>query len=286
MVLDGRLRESREGSASAARSIKRNRMKTRVTPLFVGDFLGQPGMPLVDGQRIVVIAYLVEHAGTTVLFDTGIAPHLPRDDELAYRFERRPVTAALDAAGVPLDRVDVVVNSHLHADHAGANDAFRGRPIFVQRAELEAAVEPGFTEPSAADVSDGNLNVIDGVAELGPGLRILPTPGHTPGHQSLVVTADEGSIVLLGQAFRTASEYSLALRARERRLAGNDAPAYPEWVDEVAALDPWRVLLAHDYASWRRGETASFGQERGSRLTAGGRPEPATRPRARSGQCG
>jgi N-acyl homoserine lactone hydrolase len=229
---------------------------TRVVPLFVGDFLGQPGMPLLDGQRIVVIAYVVERAGITLLFDTGIAPHLAPEDEAAYRFARRPVVAALEAVGIMPSRIDVIVNCHLHADHAGGNDTFPGRPIWIQRADLEAAKEPGFTEPGAADLADGTFNVVDGPAEIAEGLAILPTPGHTPGHQSLVVAGDEGPIVLLGQAFRMASEYGLALRARERRLAGAPAPPYPSWVDDVAALNPRSVRLAHDYASWRRGETS------------------------------
>lgn len=228
-----------------------------ITPLFLGDFLGQPNEPLLDGQRIVVVAYLVRHPEATILFDTGIAPELDPEDERVFRFERRPVGDALASIGVVTEAVDAVVNCHLHADHSGGNNIFRGRPIWVQQVELEVARQPGFTDVTSADLEHGFLHVITGAAELVPGVRILPTTGHTPGHQSLVVDGESGPTVLLGQAFRTASELAVALRARERRLAGREAGNYPSWVDDVAELEPSRILLAHDYASWQRSERAS-----------------------------
>jgi glyoxylase-like metal-dependent hydrolase (beta-lactamase superfamily II) len=250
----GRLWQPRQGEATAA---KRNRrMKTStISPLFLGDFLGQADEPMLEGQRIVVVAFLIRHPEATILFDTGIAPELGPEDESLFRFERRPIDAALASIGVGVDEIDAVVNCHLHADHAGGNSIFRGKPIWVQKSELEAAWQPGFTDVGSADLEEGSLQVISGAAELLPGVDILPTTGHTPGHQSLVVGAASGPTVLLGQAFRTASEFGLALRARERRLAGEDARAYPAWVDDVAELGAARVLLAHDYASWQRLES-------------------------------
>jgi N-acyl homoserine lactone hydrolase len=232
-------------------------MKTTITPVFLGDFLSQPEQPLLEGQRIVVVAYVVRHPDATILFDTGIAPKLSPDDEALFRFERMPVDEALALTGVRTDEVDAVVNCHLHPDHAGGNNIFRGKPIWVQKAELDAARAPGFADLATADLDAGSLRLIAGAAELVPGVRILPTAGHTPGHQSLVVDGEDGPTVLLGQAVRLASEFGLAVRARERRLAGLEGPSYPSWVDEVLELEPARILLAHDYASWQRMDRAS-----------------------------
>ncbi len=88
------------------------------------------------------------------------------------------------------------------------------------------------------------------------GLDQVPTPGHTPGHQSLLVHTRQGRVVLAGQSFQTASDYARVRLAHELRHAGHDVPPdadTPPWMDLVEAFDPWRVLFAHDVASWERG---------------------------------
>ena len=119
--------------------------------------------------------------------------------------------------------VDVVANCHLHADHGGGNAAFPGTPIYVQRLELEAAGEPDYTNPAGThDFPGARLEVLDGEAEPLPGIRLLPTPGHSPGHQSLAVAIDGGWLLLAGQVFTTASEFGFALFSD--RLARSGKP--------------------------------------------------------------
>ena len=113
---------------------------------------------------------------------------------------------------------------------------------------------PDYAEPTALDLDDGSYEVIDGVHEVVPGIRSLPTPGHTPGHQAVVVDTAEGPTVLAGQGYRQVSEYAMALRAVELEDAGEvDHPPYEPWVRDVRDLDPFRVLFAHDLAIWQRG---------------------------------
>jgi glyoxylase-like metal-dependent hydrolase (beta-lactamase superfamily II) len=221
--------------------------------LSMGDFLAPPPLPMA-GQRIVVTAWVARTPDAVVLIDTGIAPGLPDEDEALYRFHRRPIEDALAEAGLAPGDVDVVLNCHLHADHAGGNRTFRGTPILVRAAELEVAREPDYSVPSALDLDEGSYRVIDGVHEVVPGIRSLHTPGHTPGHQAVVIDTPEGPMVLAGQGYRQVSEYAMALRAIELEDAGEtDHPPYEPWVREIRDLDPFRVLFAHDLAIWQRG---------------------------------
>ena len=225
----------------------------RLRRMFMGDFLAPEPLPMA-GQRIVVTAWVARTPDAIVLIDTGIAPRLPDEDEALYRFHRRSIEDALLETGLTPRDVDVVLNCHLHADHAGGNRSFRGTPILVRAGELEAAREPDYSEPVALDLEEGSYQVIDGVHEVVPGIRTLHTPGHTAGHQAVVVDTAEGPTVLAGQGYRQVSEYAMALRALELEDAGEeDHPPYEPWVREVRALDPYRVLFAHDFAIWQRG---------------------------------
>jgi len=220
--------------------------------MFMGDFLAPADMPMA-GQRIVVCSFLVRHEDALILVDTGIAPVLPPEDEELYRFHRRPILDALTDVGVEPDSIDLVVNCHLHADHAGGNRDFRGRPIYVQTAELEAARQPDYSVPEALDIDGGGYVVVNGERELAPGIRVVPTPGHSPGHQAVVVDRPEGPTVLAGQGYRSASDFAMAIRACELERQGEKSPPYADWVPRILALDPMRVVFAHDYAIWQRG---------------------------------
>jgi N-acyl homoserine lactone hydrolase len=94
--------------------------------------------------------------------------------------------------------------------------------------------------------------VLEGEAEILPGVLVVPTPGHTAGHQSLVVRADDGTVVVAGQSHDTASAYSGDALAWRAAQASRDAtlPPTPEWIDRLQRLDPRRVVFAHDHAVW------------------------------------
>jgi N-acyl homoserine lactone hydrolase len=205
------------------------------------------------GEKIFVVAYLIRHPHGLVLFDTGIAEGHPEAEEL-YRPVRRPLVGALGKAGASLQDIRAVANCHLHLDHSGGNHLFPGTPIFAQAREYEAAREPDYTLASAAaDFPGATFELHDGEAEVLPGLRIVPTPGHVPGHQSLLVETGEGQVLLAGQAFNSASQYARAQYAWELERSGSGEDlSYPDWIPGVQELDPVRVLFAHDVAVWER----------------------------------
>lgn len=194
-----------------------------------------------------LLGYLIAHPAGGVLFDTGLGV-ADAATEAHYRPRRRPLADALRGAGSVTDDVQWIVNCHLHFDHCGGNPAFGGRPILVQSAELESAHAPGYTVPEVVDFADANYQTIDGELELLPGLWVLSTPGHTAGHQSVAVRCDDGTVVLAGQAFDTATEFAADLRAALANQESVDAgiPPYRAWMDRVLQFDPRRILFAHD----------------------------------------
>ncbi len=188
---------------------------------------------LAEGERMPVYVHVIEHQDARVLVDTGIT-------------ELHPAVADLDPRLVPLDEqdldlagIDVVVNTHLHFDHCGGNHLFAGRPIYVQRRELEDARSlDDYTIREWVDAPGVRYVPVDGEHELLPGLRLVPAPGHTRGLQVVVIETDGPPIVIGGDVAVS--------------LAELDAPS-TEGQRRVRALDPELVWLTHEHTPWRRG---------------------------------
>jgi N-acyl homoserine lactone hydrolase len=217
----------------------------------VGGF--QAADSYAPGQRVVVNAWLLRHPDALVIIDTGLAANLPEDDVRELRMTRRPIIDALADAGVRATDVELVLNCHLHADHAGGNVEFRGTPILVQPEELAAARQPDYSVADALDLDGGRYEVRGGEHEPLPGVRVVPTPGHSPGHQAVVVDTVAGRVLLAGQSFRGASEFAMALTAlRLARDGFPEPPDYPAWLPRLVELEAWRVVFGHDTAVWQQ----------------------------------
>ena len=198
-----------------------------------------------------VLCYLVRHDRGLLLFDTGLG-RADQETEAHYRPRRRPLAAALATAGAGLDDICVVVNCHLHFDHCGGNPGLAGRPIMVQAAELAGARQPGYTVPELIDFPGADYRELDGETEIWPGVWLIPTPGHTAGHQSLVVRHGDGTVVLAGQTHDFSAGYGADDLARRAALDGTKPPLprYQPWLDRLTEFDPRRVLFAHDCSVW------------------------------------
>jgi N-acyl homoserine lactone hydrolase len=167
-----------------------------------------------------------------------------------------PFPDALAEHGIAITDVTGVANCHLHADHSGQNGLFPGRPIFVQRREWAMVHEPDYTVPEWVDVSGLSYEVLDGEHEVAPGLRVIPTPGHAPGHQSLAVETADGTVLIAGQALLSLLEWD---GAADEALSGEPPAdderhaAYVASVQRLRHLDPIRVHFVHDPEVWTKG---------------------------------
>jgi N-acyl homoserine lactone hydrolase len=221
-----------------------------VIPLELGTF--QFPEPELAGRRGVVMGYAVRHVGGIFLFDTGFGSGNAELDE-TYHPVVRPVGEVLYDAGIDLRDVTAAANCHLHADHAGQNGAFRGLParIHVQSAEWELAHTTDHTilEWIEAPGEDAYL-LIDGDHDVEPGIRIVATPGHTKGHQSVAVAMRSGTVVLAGQACYTAGEWEGDPDALDGRSSAPDRVAYDDSIERLRELEPAAVYFAHDRAVW------------------------------------
>ena len=138
-----------------------------VTPVLVADLLA-------EGERMPVYVHVIDHPDGRVLVDTGMTELHPAVADMDPRL--RPLSERdFDLAGI-----DIVVNTHLHFDHCGGNHLFAGRPIYVQRQELDdARSEDDYTIREWVDAPGVEYVPVDGELELLPGLRLVPAPGHT-----------------------------------------------------------------------------------------------------------
>ncbi|HEU5287380.1 MAG TPA: MBL fold metallo-hydrolase [Candidatus Limnocylindria bacterium] len=214
-----------------------------------------PRAPDLQGAAIVVTAHLVRHPDGPILLDTGFALGHPKAEALFHPVVR-PFDDALRELGLRTGDVRAVANCHLHVDHAGNNWRFPRTPIFVRRVEHDAASSTlDYSLPDRTiDFPGARLELLgDEDAEIARGVRVIPTPGHTPGHQSFVIEAREGRIVVAGQAFNDASSYARAVLAWRLDREEQPHPEYAPWVARLQELDPWRVTFAHDLAVWERG---------------------------------
>lgn len=192
------------------------------------------------GETGPVYAYLVRAGGRSVLVDTGIGPPHPLIDRLYQPRRRDPVIELLGHGVEPRD-IEAVILSHLHFDHVGGAWNFPGVPIYVQRAEWEAAQQAKYTIPEFLEFPGANFRLMDGDYEFAPGISIVATRDHTPGHQAVVVQGTDGVVVLAGQAIETAAEFDA--------LAGSSEPGVS--VGRLLAHGPGEVLFSHDHATWR-----------------------------------
>ena len=179
----------------------------------------------VEGAHWPVFGWAIEREADTILVDTGMIDSTPELDA-----QWQPVLRAW----AELDTVSSVINTHLHFDHCGGNRRFAGVPTYVQRAELAASAGPDYvTEwarfPGATYVE------LDGDADLFPGISVLATPGHTVGHQAVVVETDDGRVVLGGDV-----TYSM----RELIDGATDS------IRRIHDLRPHLVYLAHHERPW------------------------------------
>jgi len=202
------------------------------------------------GQTGVVVAYAIRHDEGVFLFDTGFGFG---NDELDRHYDVRALALpdVLRDGGVDPAEITAIANCHLHADHSGQNLLFPGIPIYVQPTEWAVAHGPEeYTVLDWVDFPGARIEQVEGDHEPAPGIRIFATPGHSPGHQSLVVETPDGPLLLAGQAVYSHGEWQGIDGARNGESHARDGEAYRRSVGRLKALRPKRVLFGHDRQGW------------------------------------
>ena len=212
-----------------------------------------------DIIRIPVWSGLLRTGEGLVLFDTGLHPvHIDRPDatygpQSSVKPVMEPddaIVARLASVGVRPDDVAIVVNSHLHFDHAGNNGAFPKATFIVQGEHLAFAKgKPGF--PGVYwDIPELTYLPVTGRTRVAPGVEVVPTSGHAPGHQSLVVDLSEtGRVVLCGDAAFTRENLERGVIRAQDEVVARESLAL---IRSLVSDDLDRVFTSHDAASWPR----------------------------------
>ncbi|HEX6984525.1 MAG TPA: MBL fold metallo-hydrolase [Planctomycetaceae bacterium] len=206
---------------------------------------------------------LIRGRERTVLIDAGYGGKLSEKQRRQLTAESgEPLLESLAAAGVAPERIDAVLLTHLHFDHAGGATrlgedgrlvpAFPNAEYVVQRREWELATAdvPELRGSYPAEnfrplAESGRLRLLDGDGEVLPGVRAVVTGGHTPGHQAFVLESGGGTAVYLGDVCPTTRHLRtlwcmgydldlLATRRAKRSLLGRIAD------------EGWLALFDHD----------------------------------------
>lgn len=161
--------------------------------------------------------WLIEGAGAgPILVDTGIpsaeignnwySPNVKWKQAPEQRLER----ILPERTGIRVEDIQVIINTHIHFDHCGQNDLFAGKKIIAQKSDLDVArkhVKGHFgTHPfdvgyHTTTVGEVEWDAREGDFEVCKGVRVITTPGHTPGSQTALVDTDEGTVGLAGDVF-------------------------------------------------------------------------------------
>jgi len=194
-------------------------------------------------RELFVPCYLIEHGSERLLWDTGLPLNVAgrgkvtMDGGDSFLYERS-IVDQLAAMGIEPADITYVAFSHLHADHAGGANAFAGSNVLMQKAEWDSALA-GNPEFEPADVfaklKETKLTIIDGDYDVfGDGsVKFVYAPGHTPGHQAVLINLEKtGPLMLSGDLYHFRESRAL----RRVPTFNYDAAMSLQSIDRVEAL--------------------------------------------------
>jgi len=155
------------------------------------------------GKRILLPCYVfyLEGGDKKIIVDTGMEQVVVRPDVKAridfpvYEFEE-----ALASVGLAPEDIDVIIHTHLHNDHCENDYKCKNAKVYAQKAELDFMANPHpLDHRYFADILDGlDVVAVEGDAGIADGIKVILTPGHSPGGQSVLVNTAEGKALITG----------------------------------------------------------------------------------------
>lgn len=205
---------------------------------------GQFNPPTYVDARIDVLAYAVIRDTHVILMDTGVGLG---NSYIERTFEptRKPIVDELKRIGLSPGDVTTVINSHLHFDHCGNNALFPHADVLVQERELIAARTNGYTVRDWFDYPDAKIRSVSGDHQIAAGVTLIATPGHTPGHQSLLLETGQGPVVVAAQAAFSADEYERGGEPAAQAHEGFEQH-YTASIARLKSLGARQVYFSHD----------------------------------------
>jgi glyoxylase-like metal-dependent hydrolase (beta-lactamase superfamily II) len=206
------------------------------------------GVPKFYGK--IVKAHLqplyVESGDERILVDTGVG-ELPEKLSRIYGIEKKKdLLSSLKEIGLHPDDITMVINTHLHFDHTGYNKIFTNARFISQEDEIRYSASPdrfqkgGYYQPNIQGL---RYSPVRGEASPAPGVSLLPTPGHTPGHQSVIVELEDEVVIYTGDVS------PLGINHEKKYIVG-------VLYDPVLALRSLELL--DNLASWWPGKKKRF----------------------------
>jgi N-acyl homoserine lactone hydrolase len=207
-----------------------------------------PGVNVGKPIELSDNCYLIRHGSQWLLWDTGYPDAIadkPLTTPIGFATRARKLEAQLAEINVRPADVTFVAISHTHGDHVGNVDLFPSSTLLIQKAEMDWAFAPGKNPPFKAERPmrklEGDLDVFaNGSA------TILSTPGHTPGHQSLLVhLAKTGWVLLSGDAVHFKDNWDNRRVASMNTSAEQTQASYKRIAD-VLADKKAQLWINHD----------------------------------------
>lgn len=213
-----------------------------------------PGLNEGKSMDFVDTCYLVKHSKGWFLWDTGIADSVasmpnglvPADPKATTWRRPKTLAAQLEQLGLKPDDVKAMAVSHTHPDHTGNVELFPQATLYVQKAEYDwpgANNEPRFKPSHPVELLNGDKDV------FGDGsVTILSTPGHTPGHQSLLVKLPKtGAVVLSGDAVHFRDNWENR-RVPSMNVDKDQTAASMQKIADTLAKEKAQLWINHDKA--------------------------------------
>jgi glyoxylase-like metal-dependent hydrolase (beta-lactamase superfamily II) len=205
---------------------------------------------------------LVRVQNKTILIETGNGTKWDAKQRAIYSVqEGDPLLDALACHGVTPDQIDVVINTHLHFDHAGGNTRFvngRLQPTFrraryvVQRGELEHAMNPTerdrgsyFPENFAPISQEGLWNLVEGDTEILPGISLACIPGHNANLQAVLLTGGGKTVAFVADLFPTRHHIPLPWIMAYDLYPLQSLETKRHWLPRILS-NQWIVVFGHD----------------------------------------
>jgi len=206
---------------------------------------------------------LIETGEQVILIDTGIGPDINRKLASFYGIEQSgALPSEIVKLGYKTSDIDYVINSHLHFDHCGGNTwkqangefipVFENAQYIVQQIEWENAVAPVSRDrPSYLSQyflplqENDQLILVDGAKEIIPGIKVMPAPGHTAGHQCIKLSSEGEVLFFLGDMVPTSAHIGMPY-VMSYDLYPVDTVKSKELYYQKIVTGNWQVAFNHD----------------------------------------